>query len=513
MNDSNKSQARALGLPALSSLALAVFAANALGHGLMVDPPARNAVCGLNEKPDQASTQACVDAFANDPQGGYSFMSVLTHDVGRAGVTPLPNNVCGFDSETWQGGVTPWDVATDWPTQPAAAGLVDITWNISWGPHFDDTEEFRYWITKPDFVFDPAKPLSWSDFEDTAFCVLNYDDKNPSANPAVIADKAAQTFKTQCELPARAGHHVVYGEWGRNYFTFERFHGCIDMAFGSGPTPPVANAQSLTTNANQTLAITLSGQDADGQVVDFNVVTSPTSGSLTGTGASRVYSPAVDFAGTDSFQFVAIDNDGQSSAPATVAITVKGENQPPVAVIGADISGLSVMFHAHDSTDPDNDPLTFTWDLGDGNLATGPHVNHTYATAGSYDVLLTASDGIASASATQTVSVSATPPANGVSCEHVINNEWNTGFVASVRLTNHGTVPVSDWSVNWAYPAGISRTSGWNATVTGTNPYTATSVGWNNTVQPGQTVEFGIQASKPAGSSVPVVEVSGTVCE
>ena len=43
-------------------------------------------------------------------------MSVLTHDVGRAGVTPLPQNVCSFDSETFNGQVTPWDTPIDWPT-------------------------------------------------------------------------------------------------------------------------------------------------------------------------------------------------------------------------------------------------------------------------------------------------------------------------------------------------------------------------------------------------------------
>lgn len=115
----------------LMTLALVLSLTNvAFGHGLMVDPPARNAICGLNEKPNEATTEACVDAFANDINGGYQFMSVLTHDEGGAKVTPLPSNVCGFDSETWNGGQTPWDVATNWPTSPAQAGPMDITWDI-----------------------------------------------------------------------------------------------------------------------------------------------------------------------------------------------------------------------------------------------------------------------------------------------------------------------------------------------------------------------------------------------
>lgn len=80
------------------ALAIAGLSGNALSHGLIVDPPSRNALCGMIEKPDQATSPACQQAFQNDFNGGYQFMSVLTHDIGRQGGTS--NNVCGFDSET-----------------------------------------------------------------------------------------------------------------------------------------------------------------------------------------------------------------------------------------------------------------------------------------------------------------------------------------------------------------------------------------------------------------------------
>ncbi len=177
-------------------------------------------------------------------------MSVLSHDQGRSVVNPLPEHVCGFDSETWQGGGTPWDVAMEWPTTPISAGPKTFTWNIAWGPHFFDTEEFRYWITNSDFQFSPDQSLSWSDFEETPFCVLNYSDQNPGANPAVVPDKANARFYTTCEIPERAGRHVIYAEWGRNYYTFERFHGCVDVIFdgsnGGGGTVPVSAAIELS---------------------------------------------------------------------------------------------------------------------------------------------------------------------------------------------------------------------------------------------------------------------------
>ena len=215
----------------------------AFAHGLMTDPPARNAYCGLITKPDQiasgtAQYPVCGEAFRAagvDPNAGYSFMSVLTHTTGYAGVGAR-TNVCSFNSETWSGNATPWDQPINWPTSAISSGPLNITWNISWGPHFDDTQEFRYWITKPDFQYQVGRPLSFSDFESQPFCYLTYNDANPGGNPNVVPNKGAATFLTKCTVPSRSGRHVIYGEWGRNYYTYERFHGCIDVTFGGGTT-------------------------------------------------------------------------------------------------------------------------------------------------------------------------------------------------------------------------------------------------------------------------------------
>ena len=110
---------------------------------------------------------------------GYNFMTVVTHSWGRAKTTPLPAHVCSFDSETWKGVQTPWDVPMEWPTSPMSPGLQPIVWNASWGAHYDDTRDFSYWITKPGFVFSPTRELTWDDFESEPFCMELYDDKNP----------------------------------------------------------------------------------------------------------------------------------------------------------------------------------------------------------------------------------------------------------------------------------------------------------------------------------------------
>ncbi|WP_171014104.1 lytic polysaccharide monooxygenase [Chitinivorax sp. B] len=223
----------------LSAALLMVFGGQVFSHGLIQDPPARNWYCGAVTKPhdvDNGSAKypQCGDAFKVDKTGSYNFMSVLTHARGRSEVKPLPQHVCGFGSETWKGGATPWDQPIDWPTSKIAAGNRNFIWNVSWGPHFSDTEEFRYWITKPGFQFQQGKALTWDDFETQPFCVQKYDDTQPNANPNVVPDKAQATFQTQCTVPARQGRHVIYGEWGRNQWTFERFHGCMDVVFAGG---------------------------------------------------------------------------------------------------------------------------------------------------------------------------------------------------------------------------------------------------------------------------------------
>ena len=72
-------------------------------------------------------------------------------------------------------------------------------------------------------------------------------------------------------------------------------------------------------------------------------------------------------------------------------------NQPPVANAGPDITedeGNLVTFDGTQSQDPDDDPLIYHWDFGDGDVATGPVATHAYADDGQYTVTLTvAEDG------------------------------------------------------------------------------------------------------------------------
>lgn len=92
-------------------------------------------------------------------------------------------------------------------------------------------------------------------------------------------------------------------------------------------------------------------------------------------------------------------------------------NQPPQAVAGASpMEGdapLLVDFSSDGSFDPDGDPLTFFWQLGDGTTANEPGPTHSYTIDGVYGVELTVTDpaGMSSSDSLQIVVGDTTPEA------------------------------------------------------------------------------------------------------
>jgi len=91
---------------------------------------------------------------------------------------------------------------------------------------------------------------------------------------------------------------------------------------------PVALAMSLETNKNESIIILFDASDSDGDVLAYEMVTTPMHGTLTGQGNSRVYIPENNFVGVDTFIYKAHDG-SLDSAPASVVIQVK-ETSPPL---------------------------------------------------------------------------------------------------------------------------------------------------------------------------------------
>ncbi|MES2673854.1 MAG: cellulose binding domain-containing protein [Pseudomonadota bacterium] len=96
------------------------------------------------------------------------------------------------------------------------------------------------------------------------------------------------------------------------------------------------------------------------------------------------------------------------------------------------------------------------------------------------------------------------------SCTYQIDNEWASGYVASILLKNDTAAAVNNWSVNWQYTTN-RITGSWNANLSGTNPYTATNMSWNGNLAVGQSISFGFQVAKN-GTTTERPQINGTLC-
>jgi len=171
--------------------------------------------------------------------------------------------------------------------------------------------------------------------------------------------------------------------------------------------PPTAFGQSVTVQEDSSVAITLNGSDPDGDFLTFTVLTLPAHGTLSGFGRFLNYAPDPDYFGPDSFTFSVRDRQFES-APATVDITVTPVNDAPIAriqientvrfldspaIITLDANAI-VILDGSQSLDVENDPLTYTWFVGEPAVAfaNGIRVTNEVAT-GSYVFQLQVSDG------------------------------------------------------------------------------------------------------------------------
>jgi hypothetical protein len=89
-------------------------------------------------------------------------------------------------------------------------------------------------------------------------------------------------------------------------------------------------------------------------------------------------------------------------------------------------------------------------------------------------------------------------PLSGVSVALKINDDWGTGYVAEITITNNGTSAINGWVLAFDLPAGI--VSLWNGEIVSRvgNRYTVRHRSYNAAIAPGQSITLGFQAT-PTG--------------
>ncbi len=210
---------------------------------------------------------------------------------------------------------------------------------------------------------------------------------DPDGNPLTYTVATLPTQGVLSGTPPNVTYTPASGYTGADSFTFTVNDGTVDSAAATVTitvaavnVAPVANAQSVTTNEDTAKGIVLSGSDANGDPLTYQVTAGPTHGSLSGSAPNLTYTPAMNYNGSDSFNFRV--NDGQeNSAPASVSITVLAVNDAPAAAAQAlNTSCNTPKAITLAGSDVDGDSLTFLVGTGPahGSLAgTAPALTYT----------------------------------------------------------------------------------------------------------------------------------------
>ena len=289
------------------------------------------------------------------------------------------------------------------------------------------------------------------------------------------------TNLTTNAFPITAGSYTlrfVAGYTGSNPGYLFNFNAVTVMSTGSTPsnTAPTATDVSTTTDEDMAVPVILSGSDADGDSLTYTIVSPPTSGTLSGTGANLTYTPNADVNGADSFTYTV--NDGTTeSAPATASISINQVNDVPVAQADAYslVSNATLVVATPgvlgNDTDVDGDALSAVLESGptQGTLTLNPDGSFTYVPAADYtgsdSFVYHATDGTTS-SAAVSVSIDVATASSAMRVSNVQGSSTNQGgswtALVTVTVVDGGGNPLNGAQVsgNWGSAAVVSCQTG-----------------------------------------------------
>jgi PKD repeat protein len=197
---------------------------------------------------------------------------------------------------------------------------------------------------------------------------------------------------------------------------------------------------------------------------------------IAGTGAGHVTSVSADRgesepAGSAGALTATADS---SSAKATMwSVVLKPANAPneaPVAAFTTSCTHLTCTVDGSTSFDPDGTVTSYAWDFGDGGTGSGTTALHTFGSAGTHTISLTATDnlGLASTVVTHDVDLVAAPQvafrasavtaANVVSPKVTIPSSVQAGDALLLFVTTNSLSAVSTAPAGWT-PAGTQQSS------------------------------------------------------
>jgi len=243
---------------------------------------------------------------------------------------------------------------------------------------------------------------------------------------AYLPDSSGVTFVDVAVNQEESGVYFVWDAGGEIYFA----------SLGAGPSPnkpPIANFTYSPSKGEAPLKVNFDASlsyDPDGQIVrydwDFG------DGSF---GTGKIVSHTYTKDGLFSVRLTVTDDKGKIGLIIKTVEVLK-PNQPPVAAFNfspaTGIFPLEVTFDGGSSYDPDGEVVRYDWDFGDGALASGRVVRHTFSSWGVFTVRLTVYDD-------RNASASTTRPLEVLRLFQPINIRWETHLDEGLFLTRYVT--------------------------------------------------------------------------
>ena len=294
-----------------------------------------------------------------------------------------------------------------------------------------------------------AKSVSTNQDTSVAITLTGSDPNSPPRSLTYIVT-TAPAHGTLSGTAPNLTYTPTAGYTGPDSFKFKDNNGALDSNIATvsitvNPVnhAPTANNQSVSTNQNTAVAVTLTATDPDaGDTLTYAVTSAPAHGTLSGTAPNLTYTPTAGYTGPDSFKFQATDNHGAASNIATVSITVNAVNHAPTAnnqsVSTNQDTAVAVTLTA---TDPDaGDTLTYTVTSSPAHgTLSGTAPNLTYTPTAGYtgpdSFQFKATDNHGAASNLATVSLTVVPVQATVSA---VSASWGTAETATLQTNADG---------------------------------------------------------------------------
>ena len=373
----------------------------------------------------------------------------------------VQNSIAGGVTYAIAAGNSNADACTQSPARTPAALTVGATTST------DARSSFSNWGTCVDLFAPGSSIISASNASDTQWAVMSgtsmasphvagaaalYLQTNPGASPA--------TVETALTNGATSGKVTSVGTGSPNRL--------LNVSFVGGTTPPPTNAAPVA-RFTWSCAGTTCSLDGRSSTDDIGVVSYTwdlnkyPGGSATGPTVTTVY----PHTGPRYVTLTVTDAGGlTNSVTKQVDVGTAPTNQPPVAQFSSSCTNLGCTFDSGGSTD-DVGITSRSWTFGDGSSAGNVAApSHTYASAGTYNVTLTVTDGGGlSNSTTKPITVSAPPPP--VDAPPVARFTFSCiGLTCTLNAsasTDDFGISAYDWDLN-KYPGGYA--SGVAVTVT-----------------------------------------------